>query len=244
MMTANERLAGKTALITGGSSGIGRAIAVRFAEEGASVALSYRKSKEGAEKTEAAVAEACQRVEQTDCQGMIVQADVSDVQQVLDMFAKVIDRFDKLDILVNNAGMQLQRPSDELTAEDFDKVVAVNMRGAFLCAREAIRHFKSRGDGGVIINDSSVHQLIPKPGFLGYSASKGGLGNITRTLALEYAADGIRVNGVAPGAIATPMNQDWTDDPETRAAVEKRIPMRRAGKPEEIAAVFAFLASD
>lgn len=240
----NARLAGKTALITGGSSGIGQAIAVRFAEEGASVALTYRSSKEGAEKTKAAVDAACRRAEESGCRGMIVQADVADEQQVLEMFAQVLESFGRLDILVNNAGIQLQRPSHELEAADFDKVVVVNLRGAFLCAREALRHFKSRGGGGVIINDSSVHQVIPKPGFLGYSASKGGLGNLTRTLALEYAAEGIRVNAVAPGAIVTPMNRDWAEDPEARAAVEKRIPMRRAGEPEEMAAVFAFLASD
>lgn len=243
-MTTNKRLAGKTALVTGGSSGIGQAIAVRFAQEGANVALTYRKSKEGAKKTETAVNAACELVQESACRGMIIQADVSDEQQVLDMFAKVFETFERLDILVNNAGMQLKRPSHELEAADFDKVVAVNLRGAFLCSREAIRHFKSRGGGGVIVNDSSVHQIIPKPGFLGYSVSKGGLGNLTRTLALEYAAEGIRVNGVAPGAIVTPINKAWIDDPDARAAVEKRIPMGRAGHPAEIAAVFAFLASD
>ena len=243
-MNANRRLSGKTALITGGSSGIGQAIAVRFAEEGANVAIAYRSSKSGAEKTAAAVDEACQQDAGSGCRGMIVQADVADEAQVVDMFVQVIEGFGRLDILVNNAGIQIQKPSHELEAADFDKVVAVNLRGAFLCAREALRHFKSRGGGGIILNDSSVHQVIPKPGYLGYSASKGGLGNLTRTLALEYAGEGIRVNAVAPGAIVTPMNDSWIHDPEARAAVEKHIPMGRAGKPEEMAAVFAFLASD
>lgn len=244
MMTANKRLSGKTALITGGSSGIGQAIAVRFAEEGANVAITFRGSKSGAEETLAAINEVCQRGGRSDCRGMIVQADVADEAQVVDMFAQVIEAFGGLDILVNNAGIQIQKPSHELEAADFDKVIAVNLRGAFLCSREALRHFKSRGGGGVILNDSSVHQIIPKPGYLGYSASKGGLGNLTRTLALEYAAEGIRVNAVAPGAIVTPMNHSWIHDREARAAVEKHIPMGRAGEPEEMAAVFAFLASD
>ncbi|WP_164101394.1 glucose 1-dehydrogenase [Candidatus Laterigemmans baculatus] len=243
-MTAKKRLSGKTALITGGSSGIGQAIAVRFAEEGANVAIAYRSSKEGAEKTAAAVNEACQREGTDACRGMIVQADVADESQVVRMFQEVLEAFGRLDIVVNNAGIQIQKPSHELDAADFDKVMGVNLRGAFLCSREALRHFRSRPGGGVILNDSSVHQIIPKPGYLGYSASKGGLGNLTRTLALEYAAEGIRVNAVAPGAIVTPMNQAWIDDPEARAAVESHIPMGRAGKPEEMAAVFAFLASD
>lgn len=244
MMAVTKRLTGKTALVTGGSSGIGQAIAIRFAEEGANVAIGYRSSKEGAEETEAAVSAACREAGDSGCRGLVVQADVSDESQVQGMFAKVLEQFGRLDILVNNAGMQLKRPSHELEAADFDKVIAVNLRGAFLCAREAIRHFRSRDGGGVIINDSSVHQVIPKPEFLGYSASKGGLGNLTRTLALEYAAEGIRVNAVAPGAIVTPMNRAWTEDPAERKAVEQHIPMRRAGRPEEMAAVFAFLASD
>jgi glucose 1-dehydrogenase len=127
--------------------------------------------------------------------------------------------------------------------KDFDRVIDVNLRGTFLCAREAIRHFLTRG-GGVIVNDSSVHEIIPKPKYLGYSISKGGMENLTKSLALEYAGSGIRVNAVGPGAIVTPMNKAWIDNPKARAEVESHIPMGRAGTSEEIAAVFAFLASD
>ena len=109
-------------------------------------------------------------------------------------------------------------------------MLAVNLRGSFLCAREAIRHFLAEDKPGSIVNVSSVHQLIPKPGYLGYSASKGGMQNLTRTLALEYAGRGIRVNGVGPGATVTPINRAWIDDPVKRGQVEEHIPMRRAGR--------------
>jgi glucose 1-dehydrogenase len=146
-----------------------------------------------------------------------------------------------LDVLINNAGIQISRPSHELSSADFDKVLAVNLRGAFLCAREAIRRFE---DGGAIINVSSVHQLIPKPNYLGYSVSKGGMMNLTRTLALEYAGRGIRVNGIGPGATITPINRAWVDDPVKAAMVTQHIPMLRAGTADEMAGVACFLASD
>ena len=120
-------------------------------------------------------------------------------------------------------------------------MLAVNLRGAFLCAQQAVRRFLDSGRGGVIVNVSSVHQVIPKPRFVGYSVSKGGMQNLTHTLALEYAARGIRVNGIGPGATVTPINRSWIDDPVKRKAVESHIPMRRAGDAEEMAAVTAFL---
>src|SRR5207247_11194297 len=140
--------------------------------------------------------------------------------------------------------IQISRPSHELSAADFDRVLAVNLRGAFLCAREAIKRFLATETAGVIVNISSVHQLIPKPSYLGYSASKGGMQNMTRTLALEYAGRGIRVNGIGPGATVTPINRAWIDDPVKRRQVEEHIPMRRAGDADEMAGVCAFLASD
>jgi glucose 1-dehydrogenase len=239
-----KRLTGKNALITGGATGIGEAIAVRFGQEGANVAINYLTAPEQAESAESLVQQACAAIDQHGCKAFIVQADISDEGAVLRMFRDVIEEFGRLDILVNNAGIQIEKPSEAMTTVDFDKVLDVNLRGAFLCAREALKHFLSREGGGVIINDSSVHQVIPKPEFVGYSVSKGGMGNLTRTLALEYAGRGIRVNGVGPGAIVTPINRAWIDDPKARAAVAGHIPMERVGNPEEIAAVFAFLASD
>ena len=160
------------------------------------------------------------------------------------MFENVVSHFGRLDILVNNAGIQLEAASERHSIADVRRVVEVNLMGSLICSQAAIRHFLSRPGGGVIVNCSSVHQIIPKPGFIGYSLSKGGLANMTRTLALEYADRGIRVNAVGPGAIVTPLNKTWIDDPQTRKAVEAHIPMGRAGYAEEIAAVFAFLASE
>ncbi len=238
-----KRLEGKNALITGASTGIGQAIAIRFAQEGANVAINYRSAPEEAAVTEVQVQEACKGVP-NGCRELSVQADISKEDQVKTMFSKVIDAFGSIDILVNNAGIQKPAPSHEIATEDFDRVVGVNLRGAFLCAREAIRHFLARGNGGVILNNSSVHEIIPKPKYLPYSISKGGMENLTKSLALEYAGQGIRVNAVGPCAVITPINDAWTHDPEARKAVESHIPMGRAAKADEIASVFAFLASD
>ncbi|MCA9771153.1 MAG: glucose 1-dehydrogenase [Myxococcales bacterium] len=238
------RLEGKNALITGASSGIGQAIAVRFAQEGANVAINYRSGPDQAAATEVLVAEACMAVRESGCKDLIVQADVSKEDQVRDMFQKVVDAFGSVDILVNNAGIQSPLSSHEVPMDSFDRIIGVNLRGAFLCAREALRHFVARDYPGVIINNSSVHEIIPKPKYLSYSISKGGIENMTKTLALEYADRGIRVNAVGPGAIVTPINRAWIDDPKARGDVESHIPLGRPGTPEEVAAVFAFLASD
>jgi glucose 1-dehydrogenase len=169
---------------------------------------------------------------------------VSREEDVVRMVGEAAEALGGLDVLVNNAGIQISRPSDELSSADFDRVIAVNLRGSFLCAREAIKQFLRDERGGSIVNISSVHQLIPKPNYLGYSTSKGGMQNLTRTLALEYAARGVRVNGVGPGATVTPINRAWIDDPVKRAQVEEHIPMRRAGDADEMAGVTCFLASD
>jgi glucose 1-dehydrogenase len=236
-----ERLPGKNVLITGASSGIGQAIAVRFAAEGANVAINYRS---GAEQ--AAATQTMAKAARTSAGGreIVIQADVTSEAEVKRMFAATLEAFGRLDILVNNAGIQKPCPSHELESADFDRVLSVNLRGPFLCAREALRHFLSRPGGGVILNNSSVHELIPKPKYLSYSVSKGGLENLTRTLALEYADKGIRVNAVGPGAVVTPINKAWIDNPKARSEVESHIPMGRAADAAEIAAVFAFLASD
>ena len=175
---------------------------------------------------------------------MLVRGDVSEEEDVVAMLESAVDGLGEIDVLVNNAGIQISSPSHELSTSDFDKVLAVNLRGAFLCAREAVKRFLATGTPGVIINVSSVHQLIPKPNYLAYSTSKGGMGNLTQTLALEYAGQGIRVNAIAPGATVTPINRAWIDDPVKRAMVESHIPMGRAGTADEMAGVTCFLASE
>jgi glucose 1-dehydrogenase len=237
-------LEGKNVLVTGGSSGIGQAIAVRFAEYGANVAINYLTVPEEGRDTEEQVQACVAKVQREGVRDVLVQADVSKEDDVVRMVGEAVDGLGGVDVLVNNAGIQISRPSDELPVKDFDTVLAINLRGAFMCAREAIRHFLAEEKPGSIVNISSVHQLIPKPDYLGYSVSKGGMQNLTRTLALEYAGRGIRVNGVGPGATVTPINQAWVEDPEKRAQVEEHIPMRRAGSADEMAGVTAFLASD
>ena len=235
---------GKGVLVTGGSSGIGQAIAVRFAQYGANVAINYLRRPDEASDTKQQVQACVNQVQHEGVRDVLVQGDVSREEDVERMVSQAVSELGGLDVLINNAGIQISRHSDELSSDDFDKVLAVNIRGAFLCAREAIRHFLAEGKPGVIINVSSVHQLIPKPDYLGYSVSKGGMQNLTRTLALEYAGRGIRVNGIGPGATVTPINRAWIDDPVKREQVESHIPMRRAGTADEMGAVACFLASD
>jgi glucose 1-dehydrogenase len=241
-------LQGKVALVTGGSSGIGQAIAIRLGADGAGVAINYVGRSDGAVTTQEAIehgVEMCMKqVAEAGGRPILVGADVSDEHDVEQMFDRVMSEYGRLDILINNAGIQIAEDSHELSAADFDKVLAVNLRGAFLCARQAVRSFLGADQPGVIVNVSSVHQVIPKPRFLGYSVSKGGMQNLTRSLALEYAARGIRVNGIGPGATITPINRSWIDDPVKRRMVESHIPMRRAGDSAEMAAAAAFLCSD
>ncbi|MBE8987622.1 glucose 1-dehydrogenase [Nostoc sp. LEGE 12450] len=238
-------LKGKNALITGATSGIGQAIAIRLAQEGCNIAINYRKSPEAAVDTEEmALQKACGNIENCGVKSLLVQGDVSQESDIIEMVNTVVKEFGSLDILINNAGIQIESLSHEVTTADFDRVIAVNLRGAYLCARETIKHLLSLNRSGVIINISSVHEIIPRPMYISYSISKGGMENLTKTLALEYANRGIRVNAIAPGATITPINQDWIDNPEKKAIVESHIPMGRAGSSEEMAAAAAFLASD
>jgi glucose 1-dehydrogenase len=236
------RLEGKNALITGAATGIGRAIAIRFAQEGANVAINYRSGPEEAAAAQSAVRES--RGPDDLGREITVQADISKEEEVRTLFAAVAHEFGSIDIVVNNAGIQKVAPSHEIEIADFDRVLNVNLRGAFLCSREALRYFLDGGKGGVILNNSSVHEIIPKPKYLPYSISKGGMENLTKSLALEYADRGIRVNAVGPGAVITPINSAWTGEPKARQEVESHIPMGRAADASEIASVFAFLASD
>jgi glucose 1-dehydrogenase len=237
-------LEGTNVLVTGGSSGIGQAIAVRFAEYGANVAINYLRQPEEAADTEQQVQACVAKVQREGVRDVLVGADVSKEDEVVRMVGEAVDGLGGIDVLVNNAGIQISRPSDELSSKDFDTVIAVNLRGAFMCARETIKHLLAEEKPGSIVNISSVHQLIPKPSYLGYSASKGGMMNLTRTLALEYAAAGIRVNSIGPGATITPINRAWVDDPVKAEMVTAHIPMRRAGTADEMAGVTCFLASD
>jgi glucose 1-dehydrogenase len=237
-------LKGKNVLVTGGTSGIGQAIAVRFAEFGANVAINYLSKPEDATETKGQVEACAAKVQQMGVRDVIVKGDVSKEEDVVAMFEDTVDKLGGLDVLINNAGIQISRASHELSAADFDKVIGVNLRGAFLCAREAIKRFLDARKPGVIINISSVHQVIPKPNYLGYSVSKGGMQNMTRTLALEYAGQGVRVNAIGPGATITPINRAWVDDPVKAEMVTSHIPIPRPGTADEMAGVSCFLASD
>jgi glucose 1-dehydrogenase len=235
---------GKNVLITGGTSGIGQATAVRFAEHGANVAINYLTTPGEAAETEEQVVACLRKVQQHGVRDVLVQGDVSSEQDVVRMVSDASERLGGLDVLINNAGIQIARPSEQLASAEFDQVLAVDLRGAFLCARQAIRRFLADEKPGVVINVSSVHEVIPRPSYLSYSVSKGGVGNMTRTLALEYARRGIRVNGVGPGATITPINRAWTEDPVKTEIVAGHIPLGRAGTADEMAGVCAFLASD
>ena len=237
-------LRGKNVLITGGSSGIGQATAVRFAEHGANVAINYLTTPDEAARTEEQVVDCLRKVRQRGVRDVLVQGDVSSERDVVRMVGEASERLGGVDVLINNAGIQISRPSEQLASAEFDQVLAVDLRGAFLCAREAITRFLAEEKPGVVINVSSVHEVIPRPSYLSYSISKGGVGNMTRTLALEYARRGIRVNGVGPGATITPINRAWIDDPVKTEVVASHIPLGRPGTADEMAGVCAFLASD
>ncbi|GBR06660.1 glucose 1-dehydrogenase [Acetobacter oeni] len=235
--TPSQRFAGKRVFVSGGSQGIGEAISLAFAREGARVAINGRKK----EKLDALLP----RLAKVAAGPHIACAgDVSDETAVTEAIDKAFQDLGGLDILVCNAGIQIKSPSEAISLADFEKVLSVNVTGVMLCVREVLKHWVRNGTKGNIVVDSSVHQIIPKPAFLGYSASKGAIGNMVRTWALEYASRGIRVNAVAPGAIVTPINDSWIHDPEKYKAVSEHIPMRRPGQPDEIAEPTLFLASD
>src|ERR1700682_818094 len=229
----------RKAIVTGASSGIGRATAIRLAAEGASVCVNYFSDREAGPAKEV-VAE----VEHHGVRGLAAQADVGDEGQVIDMVQKTVAAFGGLDILVNNAGIENMVPTLEMPLKDWERVIRTNLTGAFLCLREAGK-VMARGGGGVIVNMSSVHEFIPWPGFAHYCASKGGLKLLMQTAARELAEakTGIRVLNIAPGAIATPINNFVLDDPESKHCVEEEIPVGRFGQPDEIAAAVAWACS-
>ncbi len=224
------RLAGRVALVTGGASGIGRAVAERLVADGAVVAI-------GDIQDSSAVAGG-------HCRGF--HADLSQPGAATTLVGEVVQAFGQLDILINNAGIATPTPfSADFDEAGYQHLLQINLTASVACAAAAIAAFLAVDPPrGVIVNISSVHEIVPKPGYLAYAISKGGMGALTRTLALEYADRGIRVNGVGPGATLTAMNQRWAEDPDQRAVVERHIPMGRAADPAEIAGAVAFLASD
>jgi len=230
-------LKGKKALVTGGSRGIGRGIALALAKQGADVAINYRSNAQEAEKV---VAE----IKALDRDSFAVQADVSDKESVIKMFEEIKTKWEKLNILVNNAGIIKYGSFEELTEEDWDSILNVNLKGQFLCSQEAV---KLMTDGGRIINTASIASGgvgVGFPRIAHYTASKGGVVALTENMAIELAAKNINVNAIAPGIIETDMTKDMLADEKSKAGLMARIAKKRVGKPEDIGAAAAFLASD
>jgi glucose 1-dehydrogenase len=240
------KLEGKVALVTGSSQGIGQAIAVRLAQEGANVVINYRSHPEGAEETLAKVQAAGGRCYMAQCpnsQGYTLKADLGDVNDLRQLVTDSIEHFGKLDILVNNAGIEKHAPFWEVTEADYDAVLNINLKGVFFATQAMVQHLMQTKRPGKIINISSVHEELPFPNFAAYCASKGGIKMLTRNLALELAPLGITINNVAPGAIATPINTKLLNDPAKLGALLQNIPLGRLGQPSDVASLVAFLAS-
>jgi glucose 1-dehydrogenase len=230
------KLKGKVALVTGSSQGIGQAIAVRLAEEGADIVIDYRSHVEGAKET-------LSKVEAAGRRGYIVAADLGVVSEVQKLINEGIQQFGKLDILVNNAGIEKNASFWDVTEADYDSVVNVNLKGVFFATQAVVQHLMQNKRPGKIINISSVHEELPFPHFTAYCASKGGLKMMMRNLAIELGSLGITINNVAPGAIETPINTKLLNDPQKLSSLLANIPLGRLGKPNDVASVVAFLAS-
>lgn len=236
-------LAGQAAIVTGASSGIGQAVAIALAEAGAHVAINYVGSPAGAEET-------ARRAGASGVETLLLEGDVSNEEDVNRMVAQTVGRFGTIDVMVANAGIQIDAPLADMTRDKWDRVLAVNLTGQFLCARAAVAEFRRRGPRdvsralGKIICMSSVHQIIPWAGHVNYAASKGGVTLMMQTLAQELAPERIRVNGIAPGAIATNINRAAWETDDARAKLLELIPYGRVGLPEDIARAAVWLASD
>jgi len=237
-------LEGQKCLVTGASSGIGKAVAIGMGRAGADVVVNYVSGPEAAE-------EVAETIRGFGVKALAVRADVSQEDQVQAMFARVLQEFGTVDIVVANAGLQRDAPFERMTLQQWNTVIGVNLTGQFLCAREAVREFKRRGvvpevscAAGKIVCMSSVHDTIPWAGHVNYAASKGGVMLMMRSIAQEVAPFRIRVNAIAPGAIRTPINTAAWDTPEAYADLMRLIPYKRIGEPEDIAHAAVWLASD
>ena len=231
------KLEEKVAIVTGGSGGIGQSICQRLAQEGAKIVIDYHTHSEAAKKVK-------QKIEQAGSEGLIVQADLSKVDQIDNLVEQSIDRFGKVDILVNNAGLEKRADFWDVTEADYDLVLNLNLKAVFFATQAVVKHFRATNNQGKIINISSVHEELPFPHFTSYCASKGGVKMITRNLSVELGPLGITINNVAPGAIATPINHDLLNNAELLKKVTNNIPLGRMGEPEDVSGLVAFLASD
>lgn len=237
-------LTGQKALVTGASSGIGKAVALALGRAGADVVVNFISNEETARQV-------AEEIEGFGVKALPFKADVSQEAQVQAMFKAMFETFGTIDILVANAGVQRDATIEDMTLEQWNTVININLTGQFLCAREAVKEFKRRGvreevsrAAGKIIFMSSVHQLIPWAGHANYAASKGGTHMLMQSMAQELAPSRIRINSIAPGAIRTPINRPAWETPEAYAALMELIPYQRIGEPEDIAQAAVFLASD
>lgn len=246
MQKPNERLAGQTCIVTGANSGIGEAVAVALGQDGANVVVNYVSNPEAAE-------EIAHKISLNNLCGdaIAIKCDVSKEDQVMAMFKQTVAHFGTVDICVPNAGLQRDAPLHEMSMEQWQLVIDVNLTGQFLCARESIKEFLRRGmrpevskSLGKIIHMSSVHQIIPWAGHANYAASKGGILMLMESICQEYAPHKIRCNSIAPGAIKTPINQSAWGTPEGLTELNKLIPYKRIGVPEDIGSTSVWLASD
>ena len=231
------RLQNKVAIITGAATGIGHAIAVRFAHEGASVVVDYVGNPETPNRTE-------EEIKSFGGKTIAVAADVSNPGQVQNLIETAVKTFGRLDIVINNAGIEKKSAFVDYPLEDLQKILAVNLIGPFLMSQSGARQMIQQGQGGRIINISSVHEDLPMPTNAAYCASKGGLRMLTRTISVELAKDKITVNNIGPGAVYTPIDADVEAKPEIEKSLMSEIPLNRWGTPEEIAGLAVYLASD